>query len=265
MLADPWIADATILKLYPDRLQITLTEREAFALWQKDGRVSVIGADGTVLEPFVSRPYIPLPLVVGRGAEARAKEFLALLARYPEVHDNVRASILIAERRWNLRLKNGIDVRLPEQDIERRVGRARRTRSRQETHDPRRRGDRPAAARPRHRAAVRGCGAGARERHQGAGKGPQGRRRMSTLNYGLTPKMKPVSPRRSALVVALDIGTSKIACLIAKLRPNAQGEALRRRSHSIEVLGFSHTDLARDQGWGGGRSGRCRGSGAQRR
>jgi cell division protein FtsA len=57
----------------------------------------------------------------------------------------------------------------------------------------------------------------------------------------LTPKMKPVSPRRSALVVALDIGTSKIACLIAKLRPNAQGEALRRRSHSIEVLGFSHT------------------------
>jgi len=64
---------------------------------------------------------------------------------------------------------------------------------------------------------------------------------VNTLNYGLTPKMKPVSPRRSALVVALDIGTSKIACLIAKLRPNAQGEALRRRSHSIEVLGFSHT------------------------
>jgi cell division protein FtsQ len=118
LLADPWISDATIQKLYPDRLQITLTEREAFALWQKDGRVSVIGADGTVLEPFVSRPYIPLPLVVGRGAEARAKDFLALLARYPEVHDNVLASILIAERRWNLRLKNGIDVRLPEQDTE---------------------------------------------------------------------------------------------------------------------------------------------------
>jgi cell division protein FtsA len=63
---------------------------------------------------------------------------------------------------------------------------------------------------------------------------------VSQLNYGLTPKMKPISPRRSALVVALDAGTSKIACLIAKLRPNAQGEALRRRSHSIEVLGFSH-------------------------
>jgi cell division protein FtsA len=64
---------------------------------------------------------------------------------------------------------------------------------------------------------------------------------VSPLNYGQTPKMRPLSPRRSALVVALDIGTSKIACLIARLRPNAQGDALRRRSHSIEVVGFAHT------------------------
>jgi len=64
---------------------------------------------------------------------------------------------------------------------------------------------------------------------------------LNSLNYGLTPKMKPLSPRRSALVVALDIGTSKIACLIARLTPNPQGEALRRRSHAIEVIGFSHT------------------------
>jgi cell division protein FtsQ len=118
LLDDPWIADATIQKLYPNRLQITLTEREPFALWQKNGRVSVIGTDGIILESFVSRPFLPLPLVVGRGAEARAKEFLDLLARFPEIRDNVLASILIAERRWNLRLKNGIDVRLPEENTE---------------------------------------------------------------------------------------------------------------------------------------------------
>jgi cell division protein FtsA len=64
---------------------------------------------------------------------------------------------------------------------------------------------------------------------------------MNSLHYGLTPKMKPLSPRRAALVVALDIGTSKIACLIARLTPNPQGDALRRRSHAIEVIGFSHT------------------------
>ena len=62
-----------------------------------------------------------------------------------------------------------------------------------------------------------------------------------TRHYGLTPKMKPVSPKRSALVAAIDIGTSKIACLLARLTPHAPQEVLRRRTHAIEVIGFSHT------------------------
>jgi cell division protein FtsQ len=111
---NPWIADATVLKLYPGELQISIKEREAFALWQKDRRVSVIAEDGTVLEPYVTPRLLRLPLVVGPGAETRAKEFLALLDRYPDIRGQVRASILVGQRRWNLRLKNGLDVRLPE-------------------------------------------------------------------------------------------------------------------------------------------------------
>jgi len=118
LLANPWIADAAVLKLYPDRLQITITERQAFALWQKDGRVSVIAADGTVLEPFVENRYLGLPLVVGRGAQRQAKDFLAIVDRYPDIRSVVHASVLVAERRWNLRLNNGIDVRLPEANVE---------------------------------------------------------------------------------------------------------------------------------------------------
>src|SRR5207248_5198982 len=67
--ANPWIADATILKLYPGRLQIDIVERTAFALWQQDGRLSVISDDGAVLEPYVSRRFVALPLVVGKGAD----------------------------------------------------------------------------------------------------------------------------------------------------------------------------------------------------
>jgi cell division protein FtsQ len=116
--ANPWIADATVLKLYPDRLQIDVKEREAFALWQQAGRVSVVAGDGTVLEPYVNPRLIRLPLVVGLGAAARSKEILTLLDRYPDLRDQVRAAILIAERRWNLRLRNGLDIRLPETDVE---------------------------------------------------------------------------------------------------------------------------------------------------
>jgi cell division protein FtsQ len=117
LMANPWIADAAVLKLYPDRLQISITERQAFALWQKDGHVDVIASDGTVLEPFVEDRYLGLPLVVGHGAERQAKDFLAFLDRYPDIRAVLRASIMVAERRWNLRLTNGIDVRLPESNV----------------------------------------------------------------------------------------------------------------------------------------------------
>jgi cell division protein FtsQ len=116
--ANPWIAEATVLKLYPDRLQIGITERQAFALWQKNGRLSVIAEDGTVLEPFVARRFTGLPLVVGAGAQERAKGILALIGRYPDIGGSVAAAILVAQRRWNLRLKNGIDIRLPEGEVE---------------------------------------------------------------------------------------------------------------------------------------------------
>ena len=117
LMANPWIGDAALLKLYPDRLQITITERQAFALWQKDGRLSVIAADGTVLEPFVENRYLNLPLVVGAGAQREARDFLAVVNRYPDIRSALRASIFVAERRWDLRLTNGIDVELPEANV----------------------------------------------------------------------------------------------------------------------------------------------------
>ena len=114
---NPWIADATILKLYPGRLQIDIVERSPFALWQQDGRLSVIADDGAVLEPYMSRRFISLPLVVGKGAAERAKDFLALLDRYPQVRRATKAAVFVGERRWNLRLKDGLDIRLPENDV----------------------------------------------------------------------------------------------------------------------------------------------------
>jgi cell division protein FtsQ len=118
LLANPWIADAAVLKLYPDRLLITITERRAFALWQRNGQVDVIADDGTVLQPFAEDCYRGLPLVVGSGAERRAKDFIGILDRFPEIRSALSASVLVAERRWNLRLTNGMDVRLPENDLQ---------------------------------------------------------------------------------------------------------------------------------------------------
>ncbi len=64
---------------------------------------------------------------------------------------------------------------------------------------------------------------------------------MSALQYGLTPKMKPLAANRSAKIAVLDVGTSKVACLIGRLKPRPPADVLRGRTHSVHIIGFGHT------------------------
>jgi cell division protein FtsA len=54
------------------------------------------------------------------------------------------------------------------------------------------------------------------------------------------PRLKPLGPRRSATLAALDVGTSKIACLIARVTPASQAAPGDWRTHRIRVLGIGH-------------------------
>ena len=62
---------------------------------------------------------------------------------------------------------------------------------------------------------------------------------MSGLDRNQAPKTRQMAANRTALVASLDVGTSKIACMIARLRPYAPNEALRGRTHAVELIGYS--------------------------
>src|ERR1700726_2623587 len=62
---------------------------------------------------------------------------------------------------------------------------------------------------------------------------------MTGFDRNQTPKTRPMPQKRTALVASLDIGTSKIACMIARLKPCPPNEALRGRSHAVELIGYS--------------------------
>src|SRR6201982_3038153 len=62
---------------------------------------------------------------------------------------------------------------------------------------------------------------------------------MTGLDRNQTPKTRPMAQKRTALVASLDVGTSKIACMIARLKPCPPNDALRGRSHAVELIGYS--------------------------
>ncbi|MDP3898494.1 MAG: cell division protein FtsQ/DivIB, partial [Mesorhizobium sp.] len=71
-------------------------------------------AKGSIIVPFRHERYATLPLVIGSGANAEAAAFVARLGKTPELSSRVNAFIRVAERRWDLRLENGLTIKLPE-------------------------------------------------------------------------------------------------------------------------------------------------------
>jgi cell division protein FtsA len=63
---------------------------------------------------------------------------------------------------------------------------------------------------------------------------------MKALQHGLTPKMRPISPKKSAVLCALDVGSTKVVCLIAQLEPLPPAEVFGGRTHKIKVMGMGH-------------------------
>ncbi len=113
----PWVASAAVERRLPDTVTITIVERRPIALWQHNERIALIDAQGANLGPVAIESAPNLPLVVGGDAPAHAGELLAMLAEHPIIAQRVQASSWIGSRRWDLKLDNGVEVRLPETGV----------------------------------------------------------------------------------------------------------------------------------------------------
>lgn len=119
----PLVKQAAVTKLYPDRLLIEIEERQPFALWQCDGKVQIVAADGVPIAAMRDRRFIHLPLIVGTGANGKLNQYLSLLDAAGDLRDRIVAGVLVVERRWTLKTATGVEILLPEMEPEAALGR----------------------------------------------------------------------------------------------------------------------------------------------
>lgn len=111
----PWVEHVEVRKVYPATINVAITERQPFALWQQGDQLAVIERDGEVIAPFSGGHLASLPLIIGMGADEAGPAFVEAVSRVRGLAGRVRAYIRVADRRWDLRLENGITVKLPEE------------------------------------------------------------------------------------------------------------------------------------------------------
>ena len=112
----PSVESATVRKIYPGEVVVTLNEPVAVARWRMDGRTFVVDASGNQVAPAVFDDG-DLPLVIGAGAGEAALPMINLMNRYPALQRDLAALARIGDRRWDLIYYTGLRVQLPETGV----------------------------------------------------------------------------------------------------------------------------------------------------
>lgn len=109
-----WVKDARVLRRLPDTLVIDIVERKPAALWQSQGQLALIDAEGVVLDRVPVNQMPDLPLLIGPGANAQEEDLSNLMASVPTLKPQLASATWVGGRRWDLNFQSGETVSLPE-------------------------------------------------------------------------------------------------------------------------------------------------------
>jgi cell division protein FtsQ len=113
-----WVRAASVSRLLPDTVHVSVIERTPAAVWQISGGLFLVDVSGGVIREIGAYEYSSLPLIVGAGAPGAASDLLLALSHYASIREMTSALIRVGERRWNLRLRDGLDIKLPEKELD---------------------------------------------------------------------------------------------------------------------------------------------------
>lgn len=109
-----WIKDARVARRLPDTLAVEIIERKPTAIWQRDGKYSLIDADGIVLQNIGPGEGGDLPTLNGNDANRQTVALSALLDQASALKSQVSGATWVGNRRWDLQFQTGETLALPE-------------------------------------------------------------------------------------------------------------------------------------------------------
>ncbi len=112
-----WVDDALVERRWPDTIYINITERKPLALLQSDKNLKLLDSKGEIIVTNNMQRFADLVMVSGSGAAEKSPELIGNLIAEPSIYERTETARRIGARRWDIRLKNKIEIQLPERDM----------------------------------------------------------------------------------------------------------------------------------------------------
>lgn len=112
-----WIKEAQVIRVWPDRLRVIVTEYEPVVIWQDGETLRLIDDQAHVIINDKLAGFEDLLIVSGRNAQTHAGALVEVLEAFPDIYGALRGAVFQGERRWDLLLESGAVIKCPEENL----------------------------------------------------------------------------------------------------------------------------------------------------
>lgn len=117
ILQEQWVESVTVKRVFPNTIKVNIIERVPMALWQKEKGLFLIDKSGIVITDRGLEQFSDLVILTGDDAPAEASYLFSNLKAVPDIFYQIETAVYISKRRWDIILKNGTLIKLPEENI----------------------------------------------------------------------------------------------------------------------------------------------------
>lgn len=113
-----WVKSVIIRRKLPHNIYIYIEEKKPIAIMQQNGKLFLIDENLLIInEPNINK-FSYLPILIADNLEDYSNILYKILIQNQSIYSKISAIIRVSDRRWNIRFKNGPEIKLPEYDIE---------------------------------------------------------------------------------------------------------------------------------------------------
>jgi len=112
-----WVKKSELRKIYPSTLEVQVYEHNPIAIWYNEGDKFLVDGDSKIITELNPNKFKNLKVVAGPNALEDIPVIISMIKKYPEFEKKIKSLLRVGDRRWTIRLHNGITIHLPEKNI----------------------------------------------------------------------------------------------------------------------------------------------------
>lgn len=112
------VENVKIARIFPNKLKINVINKTPLAIWQNKKEFFFITTTNELMRIQNSDNLLNFITITGRNAYLYSTKLMDMISIDKEIFSQVDAAMWVGERRWDIKLKDGTEIKLPENDPE---------------------------------------------------------------------------------------------------------------------------------------------------